>query len=80
MLPLTDELSARIEQRAAGNPLFAVTLLQDWVCRGALRETPAGYELADDSAVGLPSSLMRTCSSTWISLFNPSNVRAVGVW
>ncbi len=46
MLDLTQELAAAIAQRAAGQPLFAVQILGDWVHRRLLVGSPEGFRLA----------------------------------
>ncbi len=57
LLPLEPGLAARVEARTAGNPLFAVQLVGDWVARGLLRVTPGGFDLAPGSDPALPDDL-----------------------
>lgn len=55
LLRLEPELAEAVEERAAGNPMFAVQLLGAWVAAGALVSGPRGYRLAGDDA--LPASI-----------------------
>jgi serine/threonine protein kinase/tetratricopeptide (TPR) repeat protein len=45
LLGLNSSLAHRVEARTAGNPLFAVQLVGDWVQRGVLESTPEGIRL-----------------------------------
>ncbi len=45
LLGLNSSLAHRVEARTAGNPLFAVQLVGDWVQRGVLEATPEGIRL-----------------------------------
>jgi serine/threonine protein kinase/tetratricopeptide (TPR) repeat protein len=58
LLPLDDDLAAQVEERTAGNPLFAVQLVGGWVDQGRLEPSERGFRLgqAEDSA--LPEDLM----------------------
>lgn len=51
LLPLERSLAARVEERTAGNPAFAVQLVRDWVREGKLVEGASGYELADSGRI-----------------------------
>lgn len=57
LLGLDSVLAARLEERTAGNPLFAVQLIGDWVQRGILVPGRLGFELAEHAAVDLPDDL-----------------------
>ncbi len=63
MLVLDATLAAAVEQRAAGNPLFAVQLIGEQVARGNLRVDPDGLALAEGAAFELPADLR----STWLA-------------
>src|SRR5262249_21077900 len=41
------DLAAEVADRTAGNPLFAVQLVADWIDRRQLRTGPNGFRLAD---------------------------------
>ncbi len=57
-LRLEDRLNERILARTAGNPLFAIQLIHNWVQRGVLRATPEGFVLdEDDDQPWLPDDL-----------------------
>lgn len=56
-LPLTPELTRRLQQRTEGHPLFALQLLDDWATRGLLQPTNHGFELVDGADEALPTSL-----------------------
>src|SRR5262249_24794304 len=45
LLGLAGALASRVEERTAGNPLFAVQLVGDWVQRGILEPGPRGLRL-----------------------------------
>lgn len=57
LLGLQGELALQVEQRAAGNPLFAVQLVGDWVQRGLLQQSSAGFRLAPGVQIEIPDSL-----------------------
>jgi tetratricopeptide (TPR) repeat protein len=57
LLGLDGELAARVEDRTAGNPLFAVQLLGDWVERGLLEPGPRGFRLRAGAEVSLPEDI-----------------------
>lgn len=58
LLGLEPKLAAQVEARAAGNPLFAVQLVGDWVARGLLVPGPQGYRLAPGAEAGFPTDLI----------------------
>lgn len=57
LLGLEPGLAARVEQRTAGNPLFAVQLVGDWVQRGLLELGPDGFRLREGTGAELPGDL-----------------------
>lgn len=57
LLGFEGELAERIAERTAGNPLFAVHLVGDWVRRGLLLPGPRGFALRPGSDVSLPDDL-----------------------
>lgn len=58
LLGLEGELALRVEERAAGNPLFAIQLVGDWVERGLLVPGHQGFELRrGTTALELPRDL-----------------------
>ncbi|MFZ5481360.1 MAG: serine/threonine-protein kinase PknK [Myxococcota bacterium] len=57
LLGLDGELAARVEARTAGNPLFAVQLVGDWVQRGLLEPGMRGFRLRADARVDIPDDL-----------------------
>ncbi len=60
MLGLDPQLAALVVERTAGNPLFAVQIVEDWVSRGALRLTADGFAVAGDEALQLPDDVHTT--------------------
>ena len=56
-LHLAPDLSAALAARAAGNPLFASLLLDDWVQRGALRVAEQGFTLVEGASAELPDTV-----------------------
>lgn len=57
LLGLDPGLAARVEARTAGNPLFAVQLVGDWVQRGLLSPGSGGFELRPGPEPRLPDGL-----------------------
>lgn len=57
ILHMEEELAAQVEQRTAGNPLFAVQLVADWIQRDVLEPGPDGFRLRDALAAPLPDDL-----------------------
>lgn len=57
LLFLTGNLARHLRERAAGNPLYAVQLVGDWVERGLLEPTPKGFRLRRESDIELPRDL-----------------------
>lgn len=58
-LGLEDELAARVEQRTAGNPLFAIQLVSNWVARGNLQAGERGFSLREGASAELPDTMYR---------------------
>lgn len=57
LLGLEPGFAAQVAARTAGNPLFAVTLVGDFVMRGALELTREGFALRRDARADLPDNL-----------------------
>ncbi|MEQ1569374.1 MAG: protein kinase [Myxococcota bacterium] len=57
LLGLEGALARLVEERTAGNPMFAVQLVGDWVQRGILVPGPRGFELRPGAEVTLPDNL-----------------------
>src|SRR5262249_2204383 len=57
LLPLDEILCRRLAARVAGNPLFAVQLVGDWVARGTLVAGRRGFRLAEGRDPELPEDL-----------------------
>jgi len=57
LIGLEGELARRVEERTAGNPLFAVQLVGGWVQRELLEPGPAGFQLREGVSVELPADL-----------------------
>ncbi len=64
LLGLEGELAERVEARCAGNPMFAVRLVGDWVDRGLLVPSRSGYRLKAGVKVELPDSLHELWQNT----------------
>jgi eukaryotic-like serine/threonine-protein kinase len=58
LLPMDQGLAVRVEERTAGNPMFAVQLVGSWVDQGLLVLGDRGFRLKDPSAESLPDDLM----------------------
>lgn len=57
MVSLESDLMVRVADRTAGNPLFAVQLLSDWIRRDALESGRGGFRLRAGAEVDLPGDL-----------------------
>ena len=57
LLGLEGGLADAVEQRTAGNPLFAVELVGDWVQRGLLEASDGGFRLREGAEAHLPDDL-----------------------
>ena len=57
LLGLESELAAEVAERTAGNPLFAIQLVGDWVERGILEIGPRGFRLRADAEAALPETI-----------------------
>ena len=63
LLGLAPTLATYVRERAAGNPLFAVLLVGDWVQRGLLQPGPEGFELTSEAA---PEELPDGLHELWL--------------
>lgn len=57
LLGLEPALASEVARRTAGNPLFAVQIVSDWVAREALVEGAQGFSLQSGVEPGLPDDL-----------------------
>lgn len=57
LLGLDGQLADTVAERTAGNPLFAVQLVGDWVQRGVLRLGRQGFVLRSDEAAAIPDNI-----------------------
>lgn len=57
LLMLDGELAEQVEARCAGNPLFAVQLVGDWVAGGKLRVGAGGFRLAEGESAQIPDGI-----------------------
>ena len=57
LLNLEGSLAAKVEERTAGNPLFAVHLVGDWVRRGVLEVAERGFALKPGENAEIPDDL-----------------------
>ncbi|MEE2830636.1 MAG: protein kinase, partial [Myxococcota bacterium] len=62
LLGLEGELAERVEERTAGNPLFAVQLVGNWVQRGLLLPGARGFELRSGASIQLPDDIHQVWS------------------
>jgi serine/threonine protein kinase/tetratricopeptide (TPR) repeat protein len=60
LLGLDGALARLVEERTAGNPMFAVELVGDWVQRGILVPGPQGFELVPGAEVTVPDDVHAT--------------------
>ncbi len=57
LLGLEPQLARDVAERAEGNPLFAIHLLDDWIARDQLRPGADGLELRDPRRTRLPTAM-----------------------
>jgi serine/threonine protein kinase/tetratricopeptide (TPR) repeat protein len=57
LLHLDADLAERVDERTAGNPMFAVQLVGDWVHRRLLEVGPTGFRLVAGATPDLPDDL-----------------------
>lgn len=57
LLGLEGDLAVQVRRRTAGNPLFAVQLVGDWVQRGVLAPGPRGFTLREGEHAELPDDI-----------------------
>ncbi len=57
ILGLEPELAGQVASRTAGNALFAVQLVADWIGRGLLELGPHGFQLVPQADVALPADI-----------------------
>ncbi|MBV71355.1 MAG: hypothetical protein CMH52_08390 [Myxococcales bacterium] len=61
LLSFEPSLANAVEKRTAGNPMFAIHLVRNWVNQGYLISTDGGFELAP----GAPTELPQDLSEVW---------------
>ncbi len=57
LLMLEGDLAEQVEARSAGNPLFAVQLVDDWVSRGKLSVGRTGFRLRAGQTASIPDDI-----------------------
>jgi serine/threonine protein kinase/tetratricopeptide (TPR) repeat protein len=57
LLGLDGDLAQTVRRRTAGNPLFAVQLVGDWVERGVLEPRPDGFALRSGADAAIPDDI-----------------------
>jgi tetratricopeptide (TPR) repeat protein len=77
LLGLEPEVAAQVEARSAGNPMFAVQLVGDWIQRGLLVAGDHGFRLAEGADVRLPSSLLEVWNERLAQLLEGRTVEQV---
>jgi len=63
ILGLADGLAATVDARTAGNPLFAVQLVGDWVQRGIIEVGKTGFALRPGAEAAIPDDLHQVWSA-----------------
>ncbi|MEZ4322678.1 MAG: protein kinase [Myxococcota bacterium] len=77
LLELDGALAKRIEERTAGNPLFAKQLIGAWVEQGILRPSPRGFQLADGVVGDLPSDVEEVWRSRLADALHGHDAQAI---
>jgi serine/threonine protein kinase/tetratricopeptide (TPR) repeat protein len=78
LLALDRDLAKDLAERTAGNPLFAVELVDDWVRRGVLELGPRGFRLRKGEMATLPDDIHVVWKS-WVAqvlAYQPQGARA----
>ncbi len=57
LLSLDHDLARELDARTAGNPLFAIELVDDWIRRGVLELGPGGFRLRAGERADLPDDI-----------------------
>ncbi|MFT5680957.1 MAG: tetratricopeptide (TPR) repeat protein [Myxococcota bacterium] len=76
LLGTDDALRAMLEARTAGNPLFAVQLIADWVARGLLVPDRHGFRLTEAAEVPLPADLAGVWRDRMARILDPLSAEA----
>ncbi|MFU8807370.1 MAG: hypothetical protein ACNA8W_26410, partial [Bradymonadaceae bacterium] len=71
LLFLDDDLAIELARRSAGNPLFAVQLMGDWVDRGLLEVGEEGFRLREGAATHFPDDLFEIWTEPLEHLLGP---------
>jgi tetratricopeptide (TPR) repeat protein len=79
ILDLDDDLARRVVERTAGNALFAVQLVGDWVERGLLVPGPQGFRLREGATVALPADLVGVWDGRVARLGEGDDARALEI-
>lgn len=81
LLGLDAELARKVVERASGNPMFAVQLVGDWVQRGVLAPTAAGFSLARPEELDVPDDVYQLWSVRLSPIVRgrPGCVRALAI-
>lgn len=57
LLMLEGDVAEQVEARSAGNPLFAVQLVDDWVSSGKLTVGKSGFRLTEGASASIPDDI-----------------------
>lgn len=68
LLCLDEDLAISVGARTAGNPLFAVQLVEDWIHRGLLEPGPSGFRAREGAALAVPDSIHELCQQRFSRL------------
>jgi eukaryotic-like serine/threonine-protein kinase len=63
VLGLANDLAATVDARTAGNPLFAIQLVDDWVERGVIEVGETGFVLRPGTEAQIPDDLHQVWSA-----------------
>jgi serine/threonine protein kinase/tetratricopeptide (TPR) repeat protein len=76
LLGLESELAARVQERAGGNPLYAIELVGSWVERGVLAVGPEGFVLKEGAEAVAPDNIEELWNTRITRLLDESLDRA----
>ena len=79
LLGLEGELASLVESRTAGNPMFAVQLVGDWVQRGLLEPGRGGFVVKEGADLDLPDEVHEVWRGRIARLVGPADGPALQI-
>jgi len=76
LLHLDESLAADVVDRTAGNPLFALQLVGDWVRRGVLQPGRGGFVPAPEASLDIPDDIHHLWRARFKAALDPLGMEA----